>query len=60
VVTGQKFLHFPVALPLCDTMEEVSANLKDAIKGWLEVASFSHKLGQSDRSFDWLGFPDSK
>ncbi|MGI2907892.1 type II toxin-antitoxin system HicB family antitoxin [Tolypothrix sp. VBCCA 56010] len=41
------------ALPGCitegDTIEEVSANLKDAIEGWLEVASSSHKLGQSDQ-----------
>ena len=38
------------ALPGCitegDTMEEVIANLKDAIEGWLEVAN-SRKIDQS-------------
>ena len=34
------------ALPGCitegDTMEELESNLKDAIKGWLEVANDNH------------------
>lgn len=36
------------ALPGCitegDTMEELLANLKDAIEGWLEVANNTHSL----------------
>lgn len=41
------------ALPGCitegDTMEEVMANLQDAIKGWLEVANDRHITQSSDR-----------
>lgn len=41
------------ALPGCitegDTMEEVMANLKDAIEGWLEVANDSHSTTSTDR-----------
>jgi len=36
------------ALPGCitegDTMEEVMANLKDAIEGWLDVANSRHAI----------------
>ena len=41
------------ALPGCVTeggsMEEVMANLKDAIEGWLAVAETRHRLQGSDR-----------
>ncbi len=41
------------ALPGCvtegDSMEEVMANLKDAIEGWLIVAESRHQLQGSDR-----------
>ncbi len=41
------------ALPGCitegDNMEEVLANLKDAIQGWLEVANSSQKVESSDQ-----------
>ncbi|MBW4673564.1 MAG: type II toxin-antitoxin system HicB family antitoxin [Desmonostoc geniculatum HA4340-LM1] len=41
------------ALPGCvtegDTMEEVMANLKDAIEGWLEVANSRHAIESTDR-----------
>lgn len=41
------------ALPGCitegDTLEEVTANLKDAIEGWLEVANNSTGLRSSDQ-----------
>ena len=41
------------ALPGCvtegDSMEEVMANLKDAIEGWLAVAETRHRLQGSDR-----------
>ena len=41
------------ALPGCvtegDSMEEVMANLKDAIEGWLIVAEGRHRLQGSDR-----------
>jgi len=41
------------ALPGCitegDTMEEVMANLKEAIEGWLEVANDSHSTASTDR-----------
>jgi predicted RNase H-like HicB family nuclease len=41
------------ALPGCvtegDTMEEVLANLKDAIEGWLEVANSTHSLESHDQ-----------
>ncbi len=41
------------ALPGCitegDTLEEVTANLKDAIEGWLEVANGRKILHSSDR-----------
>ena len=40
--------HLVPALPGCitegDTMEELELNLKDAIQGWLEVASERHSL----------------
>jgi predicted RNase H-like HicB family nuclease len=41
------------ALPGCitegDTMEEVIANLKDAIEGWLDVANSRHVIESSDQ-----------
>lgn len=41
------------ALPGCitegETMEEVTANLKDAIEGWLEVANSRQQVQESDR-----------
>ncbi len=41
------------ALPGCitegDTMDEVTANLKDAIEGWLEVANRRHTVELGDR-----------
>jgi predicted RNase H-like HicB family nuclease len=41
------------ALPGCitegDTMEEVIANLKDAIEGWLDVANSRHAIESTDR-----------
>lgn len=41
------------ALPGCitegDTMEEVIANLKDAIEGWLDVANSRHAAESSDQ-----------
>jgi len=41
------------ALPGCitegDTMEEVIANLKDAIEGWLDVANSRHVNGASSQ-----------
>ncbi len=41
------------ALPGCitegDTMEEVMANLKDAIEGWLEVANSRNAIESTDR-----------
>ncbi|MFN6566668.1 type II toxin-antitoxin system HicB family antitoxin [Dendronalium sp. ChiSLP03b] len=41
------------ALPGCitegDTIEEVMANLKDAIEGWLEVANSRHAIESTDR-----------
>ena len=41
------------ALPGCitegDTKEEILANLKDAIEGWLEVANSIHKIEPSDQ-----------
>ncbi|MFN6536582.1 MAG: type II toxin-antitoxin system HicB family antitoxin [Nostoc sp. EkiNYC01] len=41
------------ALPGCitegDTMEEVVANLKDAIEGWLEVANGYHTAESTDK-----------
>ena len=41
------------ALPGCitegETMEEVTANLKDAIEGWLEVANSRQEARESDR-----------
>jgi len=41
------------ALPGCitegDTMEEVMANLKDAIEGWLDVANSRHAIESTDR-----------
>jgi len=41
------------ALPGCvtegETMEEVMANLKDAIEGWLEVANSRHAIESTDR-----------
>ena len=41
------------ALPGCitegDTMEEVLANLKDAIEGWLEVANNSQSVESTDQ-----------
>ncbi|MEH1839118.1 MAG: type II toxin-antitoxin system HicB family antitoxin [Nostoc sp.] len=41
------------ALPGCitegDTMEEVMANLKDAIKGWLDVANSSNAVDSTDQ-----------
>jgi predicted RNase H-like HicB family nuclease len=44
------------ALPGCitegDTMEEVLTNLKDAIKGWLEVANSTHSL-ESNTQLDF-------
>ncbi|MBW4686442.1 MAG: type II toxin-antitoxin system HicB family antitoxin [Komarekiella atlantica HA4396-MV6] len=40
------------ALPGCitegDTMEEVIANLKDAIEGWLDVANSRHVIEPTD------------
>jgi predicted RNase H-like HicB family nuclease len=40
------------ALPGCitegDTMEEVMANLKDAIEGWLDVANSRHAIESTD------------
>jgi predicted RNase H-like HicB family nuclease len=41
------------ALPGCitegDTIEEVMANLKDAIEGWLDVANSRHAIESTDR-----------
>jgi predicted RNase H-like HicB family nuclease len=41
------------ALPGCitegDTMEEVMANLKDAIEGWLDVANNRNAIESTDR-----------
>jgi len=41
------------ALPGCitegDTIEEVTANLKDAIEGWLEVANSRNSIESTDR-----------
>ncbi|RCJ16217.1 hypothetical protein A6S26_33730 [Nostoc sp. ATCC 43529] len=41
------------ALPGCitegETMEEVMANLKEAIEGWLEVANSRHAIESTDR-----------
>ena len=41
------------ALPGCitegDTIEEVMANLKDAIEGWLEVANSRHAIESTDQ-----------
>ena len=41
------------ALPGCitegDSMEEVMANLKDAIEGWLDVANSSKVIESTDR-----------
>ena len=41
------------ALPGCvtegESIEEVMANLKDAIEGWLAVAETRHRLQGSDR-----------
>ncbi|RCJ22239.1 hypothetical protein A6770_30090 [Nostoc minutum NIES-26] len=41
------------ALPGCitegDTIEEVMANLKDAIEGWLDVANNRNALESTDR-----------
>lgn len=41
------------ALPGCvtegDTMEEVIANLKDAIEGWLEVANSRDAIDSTDQ-----------
>ncbi|MEH1967956.1 type II toxin-antitoxin system HicB family antitoxin [Nostoc sp.] len=41
------------ALPGCitegDTIEEVMANLKDAIEGWLEVANSRNAIESTDR-----------
>jgi predicted RNase H-like HicB family nuclease len=41
------------ALPGCvtegDTMEEVVANLQDAIQGWLEVANTRHTVDSTDQ-----------
>jgi len=32
-----------------DTIEEVTANLKDAIEGWLEVANSRNSIESTDR-----------
>ena len=44
------------ALPGCitegDTIEEVTANLKDAIEGWLEVANSRQQAQSNDRDND--------
>jgi predicted RNase H-like HicB family nuclease len=41
------------ALPGCitegDTMEEVMANLKDAIEGWLDVANSRNAIASTDQ-----------
>jgi predicted RNase H-like HicB family nuclease len=41
------------ALPGCltegETMEEVVANLQDAIEGWLSVANESHSISAADQ-----------
>ena len=41
------------ALPGCitegDTMEEVVANLKDAIEGWLDVANSREAIASTDK-----------
>ncbi|MBN3963593.1 type II toxin-antitoxin system HicB family antitoxin [Nostoc sp. NMS8] len=41
------------ALPGCitegDTIEEVMANLKDAIEGWLEVANSRNAIASTDQ-----------
>jgi predicted RNase H-like HicB family nuclease len=41
------------ALPGCitegDSMEEVTANLRDAIEGWLEVANSRNAIEPTDR-----------
>ncbi|MEH2247194.1 MAG: type II toxin-antitoxin system HicB family antitoxin [Nostoc sp.] len=41
------------ALPGCitegDTIEEVTANLKDAIEGWLEVANSRNAIESTDQ-----------
>ena len=44
------------ALPGCitegDTMEEVVANLKDAIEGWLDVANSREAIASTDKIFE--------
>ena len=40
---------FPGCITEGDTMEEVMANLKDAIEGWLEVANSREAIASTDR-----------
>ena len=44
------------ALPGCftdgETMEEVIANLQDAIQGWLEVANARHRMEPNDQMIE--------
>jgi predicted RNase H-like HicB family nuclease len=44
------------ALPGCitegDTMEEVMANLKDAMVGWLDVANSREAIASTDKSVE--------
>jgi predicted RNase H-like HicB family nuclease len=51
-VPGSYWAEVP-ALPSCiteaDTLEEVMANLKDAIKGWLDVANNRDAIESDDR-----------
>ena len=40
---------FPGCITEGDTMEEVMANLKDAIEGWLDVANSREAIASTDK-----------